>query len=693
MLQLLQLAVPFEPSPGECVRVEVAKPSDSTKPTESDAAVQAALRGTPAQIVVPPIEDKSLSSRVRDRILRRWVDTVAKVSELEPGLKNVSDRDLRKKSLALRYRSRAGEPLVDLLPEAYALIREASCRTTGMRHFDVQILGGTALFHGSVAEMETGEGKTLTATLPLYLRSLPGKGALLATVNDYLASRDARDMGPIYRMLGMSVGVVETDMSRPDRHKSYACDITYGTAKEFGFDLLRDRLLIRQMGAESLGVPGLDSAPDAGGEQPVQREAYFALVDEADSILIDEARTPLIISAMPGEAELLAVECYKWASTVADNFEEDEHYEYDHKKKTVELTLGGRQLVRALQRPEALNPVGLVNLYQYIEQAVKVDRDFLLDTAYVVRDDEIVIVDEFTGRLSEGRKWRAGIHQAIEAKEGVEVTAETGQAARITVQDLFLRFKHLAGMTGTAATSARELRKIYRLHVVCVPTNRPCQREILPERILGTSAEKWEAIVEEIRKLHTEGRPVLIGTRSIEKSELLAGLLEKYNIEHQVLNAHQVALEAGIVSEAGEPGRVTVSTNMAGRGTDIKLGENVAPSGGLHVICTEIHDSARIDRQLIGRCGRQGDPGTVRQFLALDDEILETGFGPDKARRFKELGGQGGDYEQLVKTFRRAQRKVERRHFRQRMAMMHHEKQLKKMHREMGQDPYLDVSH
>jgi len=622
-----------------------------------------------------------------------WASLLPKIGALEPELKALGDHDLRKKSLALRYRARSGEPLIRLLPEAYALVREAGRRTLNMRHFDVQVLGGIAMFHRSIVEMQTGEGKTLTATLPMYLRALAGRGCHLATVNDYLAKRDADWMGPIYRALGLSVGVIQTQMSQPERRKAYACDVTYGTAKEFGFDFLRDRLLLRRIreGQTDL-LGGMLGQRGASDEKPVQGEPYFALVDEADSILIDEARTPLIISALPTEEEKLAVECYKWSAKVCKEFEEDVDYEYDHEKKKVELTRAGRQKVRQLPKPAALDTVGMFNIYQYVERAIKVEREFIRDRQYVVRDGEVVIVDEFTGRLSEGRKWRDGIHQAVEAKEGVEVTVDTGQAARVTVQDFFLRYEQLAGMTGTARDSARELRKIYRCHVVQIPTNRPCIRQRLPDMVFGTAEAKWQAVVEEVCRMHEQGRPVLIGTRSIDKSETLSQLLAARGIEHQVLNANHIEAEAEIVAQAGIRGKVTVSTNMAGRGTDIRLGDGISELGGLHVICTEMHDAARIDRQLSGRCARQGDPGTFRQFLALDDELLSTGLGPKKAEKYKALGQQvEGTLEGYSRLFRKAQKKVERRHFRDRKALMYFEKHRKKMQRQMGQDPYLDT--
>jgi preprotein translocase subunit SecA len=628
------------------------------------------------------------------RRLARWSRLLPRIAAFEEEFSRHSDRELRKASLSLRFRAKSGEPLARLLPEAYGLVREAARRTMNMRHFDVQLIGGIALFHGAIAEMETGEGKTLTATLPLYLHALPGKGAHLATVNDYLAARDAQWMGPAYELLGLTVGVVLTPDSQNQRRRAYNCDITYGTAKEFGFDFLRDRLLLRRMGRRQEDFLGEGSTArwDDTGEQPVQRAAHFALVDEADSILIDEARTPLIISAFGEKARERMVATYQWSASVAHQFQEDEHYEYDQDTKKVELNAVGRQLVRTLPQPEILRSVGLIDLYEYTERAIKVERDFLLDRQYIVRDGEIVIVDEYTGRLAEGRKWRDGIHQAIEAKEQVEVTFPTNQAARITVQDLFLRYRHLAGMTGTARSSARELRQIYRTRVIPIPTNRSLRRQRAASRVFPTAAEKWSAIAQEIRELHEANRPVLIGTRSIDKSELLSKMLAEIGVEHRVLNAREIAAEAEIVAQAGQPGKVTVATNMAGRGTDIKLGPGVAEVGGLHVICTEIHDAARIDRQLCGRCGRQGDPGTYRTYMALDDDIIRSGFGAKRAESLEEVGRRGANrLERYRKLFRTAQRRVERRHFRDRKVLLYHEKERKKLQREMGQDPYLDT--
>ena len=629
------------------------------------------------------------------RRLAQWGSQVMpQIAAFEPTLQAEGDRDLRKRSLSLKFRAKSGEKLASLLPEAYALVREAAKRSIGLRHYDVQMVGGIALFHGSIAEMETGEGKTAAIAIAAAVAALGRTPVHVVTANDYLAARDADILRPVFELLGSSVGVVLTPDPQDKRREAYSCDITYGTAKEFGFDFLRDRLLLRRLGHQQADFLGTASSQrfDQGGDRPVQRGQHYCLVDEADSILIDEARTPLIIGSLGDKAVERIVTTYRWAAGIADRFNEDEHYEIDEDTKQVELNLAGRTLLRSIPQPEVMRAVGLVDLYQFVERAVKVRNEFLLDRQYVVRDGEIVIVDENTGRLAEGRKWRDGIHQAIEAKEGIEVTVPTGQAARVTVQDLFLRYRHLAGMTGTAMSAGNEFRRIYKLRVLPMPTNRPVQRKRLPDLCFGTSDEKWRAIVEEVVELHRAGRPILIGTRSIDKSQLLSTMLAQVHIEHRVLNAHQVAIEAEIVAAAGQPGKVTVATNMAGRGTDIKLAPGVGDMGGLHVIVTELHDSARIDRQLMGRCGRQGDPGSVRQYMALDDEVIKNGLGPDVAERYKATGANlKGPLRGYFGVFRRSQRGVERKHFRDRTILLHHEKERKKIQREMGQDPYLDT--
>jgi preprotein translocase subunit SecA len=614
---------------------------------------------------------------------------VKAIAALAPAWENASDDELRSASLALRHRARAGETPRKLACEAFALVREAARRTTGQRHYDVQMLGGLTLVERGLAEMQTGEGKTLTATLPLYLYGLYGRGAHLATVNDYLARRDAELNRPIYRKLGMSVGTVESSTSPADRRPAYQADITYGTAKEFGFDYLRDRLLLRgQDDAGSDLIGRLLGEPDRRrGEKPLQRDPFFMLVDEADSVLVDDAGTPLIIAGAAGEVPAVTQARYLFAAGAAAGFRLTDHYTYDEKTHRVELTFAGREQLRSISRLPELTTVDLNTLYEDIERAILVERNYFRDRNYVVRDGEIAIVDEFTGRIAEGRKWRSGLHQAVEAKEQVEITDDGGQAARITVQEFFLRYKNLAGMSGTATGSAGELRRIYRLRTRPVPTNRPPIRRRLPTQILRTADEKWAAVVDEVRAEHEAGRPVLVGTRSIEKSERLSKLLTQAGLTHQVLNAHEEEREAEIVAGAGERGRITVATNMAGRGTDVRLGSGVQDLGGLHVILTEMHEAARIDRQLIGRCGRQGDPGSYRLMLALDDDLLEEGFGAKRAARLKQRKNAAG----TERLFRRAQKRVERRKFRQRKQLLAYEKRRNQSARPLGLDPHLDL--
>lgn len=634
--------------------------------------------------------------------MARWKKMLRRINELEPTLITEPDGELKKRSLALRYRAMSGEKLSSILPEAYALAREAGRRALSMRHYDVQMIGGIALYEGCISEMQTGEGKTLTATLPLYLNSLIGKGAHLATVNDYLAKRDAEWMRPLYEMLGTSVGVIQTPDDQGARRTGYAAAVTYGTAKEFGFDFLRDRLLMRAQNRLQTEMLGDGGGFNQAGDSVVMRGMHFCLVDEADSILIDEARTPLIIGSIEDNVRDQIVQGYRWAAEIAPQFVKEEHFYIDDETKRFELTARGRQKVRSLPKLDLVRTMGLVDLYEFTERAIKVHQEFTLNRQYVVRPgekgiDEIVIVDEFTGRLAEGRKWRDGIHQAIEAKEQIEISVPTGQAARITIQDLFLRYEHLAGMTGTAATSAGELRRIYRTPVLRVPTNRPPRRERLPDRVYATALKKFEAIVEEVITIHKTKRPILIGTRSIDKSEVISRLLNEAGIEHEVLNANKVAEEAEIVARAGDWGKVTVATNMAGRGTDVKIAPPIETVGGMHVICTELHDAARIDRQLIGRCGRQGDRGSYRQYLSLDDDILKNGLGPAKSEKLSAMGkaqaaaGALSKLDSYAALFGKAQRRVERKHFRDRMVLLHHEKERKKMQREIGQDPYLDT--
>jgi preprotein translocase subunit SecA len=607
----------------------------------------------------------------------------------------LDDVALKRLGRSLSYRAKAGEPLESLLVESFAATREAGRRRLNMRHYDVQMLAGSALVKGAIAEMQTGEGKTLVATLPLVLYALAGKGAHLATVNDYLARRDAEWMTPIYEALGLKVGIVESQMDFDERRKAYACDVTYGTAKEFGFDFLKDRLIKRQLdeGSGDLGAQ-LTGGSTAGGAKLLQRPFWYALVDEADNVLIDEARTPLIIASPPGEAQAAEQALFRFAANVATSLEADEDFEQDIQKQTCELLGRGRSRVRAFERPAELDSTSLLEIYDAVERALRARRFFSRDRQYVVRDGKIVIIDEFTGRAAEGRTWRDGLHQAVEAQEDIEITVPSGHAARITIQDLFARWPHLAGMTGTIATSARELARTYDVDVAVVPTNKPAIRQRQPAVVCGDYREKLGRIVTDVAAMHALGRPVLIGTRSIDKSEDISRLLDQAGLRHVVLNARHIDKEAEIVTEAGQLGKITVSTNMAGRGTDIKLGDGVKELGGLHVVCTELHDSARIDRQLVGRCGRQGDPGTWRQFLALDDDILVQGFGPKRAARIAAglRGRLGRGTAGLERIFKRAQQRVEARHVRQRRLLEYVERQRAEAHIQMSQDPYLDAA-
>jgi len=640
---------------------------------------------------VPTFIDSLLDVPARWQ-LRRLREQTRRVVELEQECQALGPSELTEHSLSLRYRAKCGELLDTLLPQAFALAREAARQTIGLRHFEVQLLAGAALNAGAIAEMQTGEGKTLTATLPLYLRALAGKGAHLATANDYLARRDAEWMRPVFEALGISVGAVTAATSHNDRQDAYRCDVTYGTAREFGFDFLRDRLQTRH-GAESrlffLGASAGESDRSAAPDR-VQRDLNFAIIDEADSLLIDEARIPMIISARSSDNGAAERNAYLWSAQVVAEFAEEEHFTSDPIHKQVELTAAGRQLVRTLPKPAHLDSQTLTSLYDFVERAICIEREFLRDREYVVSEGKVVIVDEFTGRIAEGRQWRDGIHQAVEAKEGLEVTIAAGSAARITVQEFFALYRGLGGMTGTASGSAREFRKAYRLSAITIPTNRPSRRRRLPDRVCASTLAKWMAVVEEVRELHLTGRPVLIGTRSIDKSEQLADHLKAAGIEHAVLHARHLADEAAIVERAGELGRVTVATNMAGRGTDIRLAAGVAEIGGLHVIGTELHDSSRIDQQLFGRCGRQGDPGSCRQFVSLDDEILEQGLGAERAAALRSSPNDVPK-KRLITLFCKAQQRIERRHFRDRHLLLKQAERRRRLHERLGQDPYLDA--
>jgi preprotein translocase subunit SecA len=637
---------------------------------------------------------KMLFGLPSQRRLARAALQVDHIRHWEKEFSGFTDGELKQRGLQLRGRARGGESLDRLLPEAFGLVTVAAVRTTNLRPFDVQLAGGVVMHHGAIAELATGEGKTLVASLPAFLNALVGKGVHITTVNDYLASRDAEWMGPIYTTLGLTVGVLQMQMPDPARAHAYRCDITYGTASEFGFDFLRDRLKISGNKAQAAPFWG---AWMANGQfnQPldpkVQREHHFAIVDEADNIFVDEARTPLIISAPTRPATPEEQVVYKWADGLARTMARDQHFTLDEKKQKIELTDLGREVARYANPPVGPHSHAMDKLHEHIERALHANFRFRRDQHYMLEKEKVVIIDEYTGRRMPDRHWREGLHQAVEAKEGVPITLAADHAAQITFQSYFRLYKKLSGMTGTAAANYWELRRVYKLWVVTVPTNMPIVRRQWADRVFPTEDVKFAAVVEEIQRLRELGRPVLIGTRSVEKSEKLSILLTQAGIEHQVLNARQHEREAQIVALAGQRGRVTIATNMAGRGTDIKPDPEVVDAGGLHVLGTERHDAKRIDRQLAGRAGRQGDPGSCQFFLALDDELLE-GLGPARQNALLGRGKRGGnaDWQAYLKCFRRAQRRVERRHRRQRVDLMIYEKQRQEVLKDLGADPYVD---
>jgi preprotein translocase subunit SecA len=628
------------------------------------------------------------------RRLARAALHIERIRHWEKEFTALSDLELRQRGLQLRGRARGGERLDRLLPEAYGLVCVASTRFLKMRPFDVQLAAGVVLHHGALAELATGEGKTLSACSPVFLNALPGKGVHVTTVNDYLARRDAEWMQPIYQGLGLSVGVLQQQMSDADRTAAYRSEITYGTASEFGFDFLRDRLKIA--GSKGQEAPfWAPWQPNFEGSRPmdpkVQREHNFALVDEADNIFIDEAKTPLIIAGMTRQATPEEQVVYHWANGVALKMQRDLHFTLDEKKQKIELTDEGKQVVRWSNPPFGEHSHAMDKLHEHIERALHANHRFRRDQHYLVEGEKVVIIDEGTGRRQPDRHWREGLHQAVEAKEGVPVTKASDHAAQITFQSYFRLYKKLAGMTGTAAQNWMEVRRVYKIWVVPVPTNRLVIREQWPDRVFPTEDAKFDAIVEEIQRLRAQGRPVLIGTRSVEKSEKLSERLNRVGIDHQVLNAKQHEQEAKVVALAGLPGRVTIATNMAGRGTDIKLGPGVAEAGGLHVLGTERHEARRVDRQLMGRAGRQGDPGSCQFFVSLEDELLE-GLGPWRQEALKRRGQRGGrvDWQKYLPLFFKAQRRVERRHYRQRVDLMVYEKQRQEILKDLGADPYVD---
>jgi preprotein translocase subunit SecA len=621
-----------------------------------------------------------------ERLVRSYGRFVGAAAELEPSIQRLSDEELRGKTAEFRRRLQEGASLDDLLPEAFSVVREAAQRTLKMRHFDVQLIGGTVLHKGMIAEMRTGEGKTLMATLAAYLNALPGEGVHIVTVNEYLAQRDADWMGPVYRFLGLSVGVIKNSQSPAEKREAYACDITYGTNNEFGFDYLRDNLAFRL-------------------EDRVQRGLAYAVVDEVDSILIDEARTPLIISGPAEESTELYLRINKLVPRLKRQLEEDGpgDFSVEEKTKQVHITEAGHEHVEQLmlqdgllREGESLYDPANIRLMHHLNAALRAHALYRRDVEYIVRNGEVIIVDEFTGRTMQGRRWSDGLHQAVEAKEGVRVREENQTVASITFQNYFRLYKKLAGMTGTADTEAPEFLQIYGLEVVVIPTHRPMIRKDMPDFVYLTQNDKFKAIIEDIRDCVEREQPALVGTTSIETSEFLSGLLKAEKIPHEVLNAKQHEREAQIVAQAGRPGAVTIATNMAGRGTDIVLGgklesdltaageidaathqalreqwqerhDKVLAAGGLHIIGTERHESRRIDNQLRGRSGRQGDAGSSRFYLSMEDNLMRIFGDPVRTKRLLQLAGmkEGEVIESgmLTRQIEKAQRKVESHNF------------------------------
>lgn len=596
---------------------------------------------------------KKLFGSKNDREIKRISSVVSKINELESTIKPLSDAQLAGKTAEFKERLAKGETLAQLLPEAFAVVREASFRVDGKRHFDVQLIGGIVLHEGKIAEMRTGEGKTLTATAPTYLNALLGRGSHVVTVNDYLAQRDAQWMSKIYGFLGLTTGVIIHGLSDTQRREAYHSDITYGTNNEFGFDFLRDNMKTEM-------------------ERMVQRPFYFGIVDEVDSILIDEARTPLIISG-PSESDTSA---YVRVNAALPGLQKDSDYIFDEKSRTVALTEDGISKLEKRLRVENLYDPHNIDVLHHVNQGLKAHIVFKKDVDYVVREGKVILVDEHTGRLMPGRRYSDGLHGALEAKEHVPVQQETQTLATITFQNFFKLYEKLSGMTGTADTESVEFKKIYNLDVVCIPTNRNMIRLDSDDVIYRTAREKFNVIADEIAEAKLKGQPVLVGTVSVEKSELLASLLKKRNIPHEILNAKNHAREADIIKQAGQKGQVTISTNMAGRGTDIILGEGVKEVGGLYVIGTERHESRRIDNQLRGRSGRQGDPGMSKFFLSLEDDLMRI-FASDRLSSIMgRLGMKEGEAivaPMVTRAIARAQRRVEEQNFSSRKHLLEYD--------------------
>ncbi|MEW9677993.1 preprotein translocase subunit SecA [Lentibacillus sp. L22] len=575
--------------------------------------------------------------------LNKYQKTVDKIDALEPEYEKFTDNDLKNKTEEFKERYQNGESLDDMLVEAYAVVREASKRVLGMRPFPVQLLGAVALHEGNIAEMKTGEGKTLASTLPAYLNALSGKGVHIVTVNDYLADRDAREMGELFGFLGLTVGLNGNGLSKEEKRDAYYCDITYGTNNEYGFDYLRDNMVLYK-------------------EEMVQRPLNFAIIDEVDSILIDEARTPLIIS---GSAQKSA-SMYQQANSFVSTLKNETDYTYDEKTKGVQLTEEGINKAERYFSIDNLFDLNHVTLTHHINQALKAHVSMHRDTDYVVQEGEVVIVDQFTGRLMKGRRYSDGLHQAIEAKEGLQIQNESMTLASITFQNYFRMYQKLSGMTGTAKTEEEEFRSIYNMDVITIPTNKPIIREDRADLIYKTMDGKFKAVAEDIKERHEKGQPVLVGTVAVETSELISNLLKRMGVKHDVLNAKNHFREAEIIENAGEKGAVTIATNMAGRGTDIKLGEGVKELGGLAVIGTERHESRRIDNQLRGRSGRQGDPGITQFYLSMEDELMRR-FGSDNLRSMMERLGmddtQPIESKMVSRAVESAQKRVEGNNF------------------------------
>ena len=574
--------------------------------------------------------------------LKRFTKLADQVMELDEEMSNLTDTELQNKTSEFKERLKAGETLDDILVEAFAVAREAAYRVIGEKHFYVQILGALAIHYGNIAEMKTGEGKTLTSVLPAYLNALEGKGVHIITVNEYLAGRDAEWMGGIHRFLGLTVGVNTRDLSPKEKQEAYNCDITYSTNNEIGFDYLRDNMVVRK-------------------EDRVQRPLNFAIIDEVDSVLIDEARTPLIISG----GEMSSANLYISADKFAKSLKAEKEYIYDEKTKAVTLTDEGTEKAEKTFKISNLYEVENATLVHYINQALRANYAMKNDVDYVVQDGEIVIVDQCTGRLMKCRAYSDGLHQAIEAKEGVNINQETKTLATITFQNLFRMYKKLSGMTGTAKTEEEEFRNIYNMYVIEIPTNRPVIRDDEPDLVYATREAKYKAIIEFVKERYEKGQPVLIGTIAIETSELISSLLKQAHIPHEVLNAKNHAREAEIISKIGQHKSVTIATNMAGRGTDIKLSEEIKQLGGLCVVGTERHESRRIDNQLRGRSGRQGDPGYTQFFVSMKDDLMVR-FGSDRIGTMMEsmgLGDQAIKSKTFTKSITTAQKRVEGNNF------------------------------